>query len=433
MAAIVLMSGFTIGEGFVVALAARQELPRELYELARVEGARRAAHVAARDAAADGADARAARDPRRRVQPPGHFVPAYLLTDGGPDRATLFLPLYAFDVGFEQLRYGYAAAMTLTMFVITGAARRRPALARPALALRRDELVTPRPGPGRDGDRAVDDGEAPRALLEERERREAAGGSGDERGGGVDRGGDAERAVERRGDVGLGAGRAHELGRGEQAGDPAAARQLQADRVGGAATSSAPGSAAVSSIAMRTGTARADLRAGRRCRAPAPRRSSRPAGRERLDRRDRLLDRPRAVGVEAQVDVGARPPRAPRRPGPRRRRRPTFTFTQPKPARGGLAPRRPRRPRGPSAPIIALTGTDARRAVGQQRGDRLALAAARRGPTARGRPRRAPGGGRRSRGSASSTPGAAELVRPREHRHGRRSSASRTRRSGTPS
>ena len=48
------------------------------------------------------------------------FVPAYLLTDGGPDRATLFLPLYAFDVGFEQLRYGYAAAMTLTMFLITG-------------------------------------------------------------------------------------------------------------------------------------------------------------------------------------------------------------------------------------------------------------------------------------------------------------------------
>ncbi len=47
------------------------------------------------------------------------FVPAYLLTDGGPDRATLFLPLYAFDAGFEQLRYGYAAAITLAMFVLT--------------------------------------------------------------------------------------------------------------------------------------------------------------------------------------------------------------------------------------------------------------------------------------------------------------------------
>jgi ABC-type sugar transport system permease subunit len=26
----------------------------------------------------------------------------------GPDRATLFLPIYVYDVGFEQLRYGYA-------------------------------------------------------------------------------------------------------------------------------------------------------------------------------------------------------------------------------------------------------------------------------------------------------------------------------------
>lgn len=36
---VVLMSGFAIGEGFVIALAVRRELPEELYELARVEGA----------------------------------------------------------------------------------------------------------------------------------------------------------------------------------------------------------------------------------------------------------------------------------------------------------------------------------------------------------------------------------------------------------
>jgi multiple sugar transport system permease protein len=47
------------------------------------------------------------------------FTPAYLLTDGGPDRATLFLPLYVYDVGFEQLRYGYGAAMTVTLFALT--------------------------------------------------------------------------------------------------------------------------------------------------------------------------------------------------------------------------------------------------------------------------------------------------------------------------
>jgi multiple sugar transport system permease protein len=119
MATIVLMSCFTIGEGFVVALAARQELPKELYELARVEGAG-ALHTLRRvtlPLMAPTLGLLAIRDLAFSLQV--SFVPAYLLTDGGPDRATLFLPLYAFDVGFEQLRYGYAAAMTLMMFAIT--------------------------------------------------------------------------------------------------------------------------------------------------------------------------------------------------------------------------------------------------------------------------------------------------------------------------
>ena len=119
MATIVLMSGFTIGEGFVVAMAARQELPKELYELARVEGSR-PLHTFRRvtlPLMAPTLGLLAIRDLAFSLQV--SFIPAYLLTDGGPDRATLFLPLYAFDAGFEQLRYGYAAAMTLTMFVIT--------------------------------------------------------------------------------------------------------------------------------------------------------------------------------------------------------------------------------------------------------------------------------------------------------------------------
>ncbi len=119
MATIVLMSGFTIGEGFVVALAARQELPKELYELARVEGAG-VLHTLRRvtlPLMAPTLTLLAVRDLAFSLQV--SFIPAYLLTDGGPDRATLFLPLYAFDVGFEQFRYGYAAAMTLTLFAIT--------------------------------------------------------------------------------------------------------------------------------------------------------------------------------------------------------------------------------------------------------------------------------------------------------------------------
>ena len=120
MATIVLMSGFTIGEGFVVALAARQELPKELYELSTVEGSRplNTFRRVTLPLMAPTLGLLTIRDLAFSLQV--SFIPAYLLTDGGPDRATLFLPLYAFDVGFEQLRYGYAAAMTLTMFVITG-------------------------------------------------------------------------------------------------------------------------------------------------------------------------------------------------------------------------------------------------------------------------------------------------------------------------
>ena len=119
MAAIVLMSAFTIGEGFVVALAARQELPKELYELAKVEGSGllNTFRRVTLPLMAPTLGLLAIRDLAFSLQV--SFVPAYLLTDGGPDRATLFLPLYVFDAGFEQLRYGYAAAMTLTLFLIT--------------------------------------------------------------------------------------------------------------------------------------------------------------------------------------------------------------------------------------------------------------------------------------------------------------------------
>jgi multiple sugar transport system permease protein len=120
LAMFVLISAFTVGEGFVVALAARQELPGEVEDLARAEGAspwfltRRVtlplmsptlALIACRDVA---------------LALQASFAAAYLITDGGPDRATLFLPILVYDYAFEQLRYGYAAAVTLVLFVITG-------------------------------------------------------------------------------------------------------------------------------------------------------------------------------------------------------------------------------------------------------------------------------------------------------------------------
>ncbi len=122
-AAIVLMSLFTIGETFVILLAARRALPRDVYELAAIEDA-------------------TAWDVLRRVTLPliapilglllirdaiqslqFSFVPALVVTDGGPPPyATTYVPLFAYRTAFEYLRYGYAAAATLVMLVLTVAA-----------------------------------------------------------------------------------------------------------------------------------------------------------------------------------------------------------------------------------------------------------------------------------------------------------------------
>ena len=49
-----------------------------------------------------------------------NFVPALIVTGGGPPPyATTYLPLFIYRNGFEYLRYGYAAAATLAMFLVT--------------------------------------------------------------------------------------------------------------------------------------------------------------------------------------------------------------------------------------------------------------------------------------------------------------------------
>jgi multiple sugar transport system permease protein len=115
--AIVFMLAFTIGEAFIVALAARQELPAELYSVARLEGARPwfVLRTVTLPLMAPVLALLATRDVAVSLQ--ATFTATYLLTDGGPDRATLLLPIYSFDMGFELLRYGYASAMMLLGFL----------------------------------------------------------------------------------------------------------------------------------------------------------------------------------------------------------------------------------------------------------------------------------------------------------------------------
>jgi multiple sugar transport system permease protein len=116
---VVLMSSFAIGEGFVIALAVRRELPEELYELARVEGASTgfAFRRLTLPLMAPTLSLLACRDVALSLQ--FAFVPALLVTGGGPDRATTLLPLLVYRNAFENGRYGYAAAITVVAFALT--------------------------------------------------------------------------------------------------------------------------------------------------------------------------------------------------------------------------------------------------------------------------------------------------------------------------
>ncbi len=119
-AAIVLLSVFTMGEAFLVLLATRRMLPASAYELAALDDA-------------------TGWDVFRRITLPLlapvlallflrdtilglqlSFVPALVVTDGGPPPyATTYLSLFVYRNGFEYLRYGYAAAATTVMLLLT--------------------------------------------------------------------------------------------------------------------------------------------------------------------------------------------------------------------------------------------------------------------------------------------------------------------------
>lgn len=118
--AIIVMSLFVIGEGFLVALATRQSLPAELYEMASLESAK-PWHVFGRVTLPLMAPTLLLllfRDTIFSFQ--ATFVPALIVTQGGPPPyATTYLPVFAYQNAFEYLRYGYAAAATLVMFVVT--------------------------------------------------------------------------------------------------------------------------------------------------------------------------------------------------------------------------------------------------------------------------------------------------------------------------
>lgn len=120
--AIVIMSVFTVGEGFLVAMAARNQITDELYELARVEDAGPLNRIRRITLPLMGPTLLllAFRDVVFSLQ--ATFVPSLVVTGGGPPPyATTYVPLFVYREGFEYLRYGYAAAATLSMLALTAA------------------------------------------------------------------------------------------------------------------------------------------------------------------------------------------------------------------------------------------------------------------------------------------------------------------------
>lgn len=124
--ALVLVLAFQIGEAFVVALAARRAIPDSWYDALEVEGASAwftmtrltlpvmlplLLVLAVRDAV---------------VVLQGSFVPALLVTGGGPGHATLTAPLLIWRRAFEYGELGYASTLSLILLALTALAVAAP-------------------------------------------------------------------------------------------------------------------------------------------------------------------------------------------------------------------------------------------------------------------------------------------------------------------
>jgi multiple sugar transport system permease protein len=115
--AFILISLWSLGGAMIIFLAGLQGIPEVFYEAAKIDGAGRWAQL-------------------RHITIPlmspviffnlvigiinsfQVFTAGLLITNGGPQNATLFYVLYQYRVGFRQLEMGYAAALSWLLFLI---------------------------------------------------------------------------------------------------------------------------------------------------------------------------------------------------------------------------------------------------------------------------------------------------------------------------
>jgi multiple sugar transport system permease protein len=115
--ALILMSLWAVGGSMVIYLAGLQGIPEVLYEAAKIDGAGRWAQLL---------------NVTIPLMSPiiffnliigiigsfQVFTAGFLITNGGPQNATLFYVLYLYRNGFQYLDMGYAAALAWVLFLI---------------------------------------------------------------------------------------------------------------------------------------------------------------------------------------------------------------------------------------------------------------------------------------------------------------------------
>jgi multiple sugar transport system permease protein len=118
--AIVIMSALQIGEGFVVLLAGLQDIPRDYYHSAALDGGSRwqLFRFITLPLLAPWLVLLTIRDIILSAQ--STFAPAYMMTGGGPYYATFFMPLLIYQEAFDRFRFGHGSALLLLLFLGVG-------------------------------------------------------------------------------------------------------------------------------------------------------------------------------------------------------------------------------------------------------------------------------------------------------------------------
>lgn len=117
---IVLLSLFTIGEGFVILLTGLRTIPRSYFEAARVDGATvwQSFWRITFPLIMPWLLLLTFRDLVISLQ--NTFTPSFVLTYGGPYYATTFVPLLLYELAFDFFDFGMAAALLVFTYVIIG-------------------------------------------------------------------------------------------------------------------------------------------------------------------------------------------------------------------------------------------------------------------------------------------------------------------------